>query len=47
MKRILGFITALLLLAGAVFPICAKDDSHIIINQVYGASATAMPITAL
>ena len=38
MKRILGFITALLLLAGAVFPICAKDDSHIIINQVYGAS---------
>lgn len=38
MKRLLGFITSLVLLLTAVFPAYAAENGHVIINQVYGAS---------
>ena len=38
MKRLLGFITSLVLLLTAVFPAYATENGHVIINQVYGAS---------
>lgn len=40
MKRIVSLITALVLFitSAAVFPAYAAEDSHVIINQVYGAS---------
>ncbi len=39
MKRLLGFITSLVLLLTAVFPAYAAESGHVIINQVYGASS--------
>ena len=38
MKRLLGFITSLVLLLTAVCPVYAAENGHVIINQVYGAS---------
>lgn len=38
MKRLLGLISALVLLLTAVFPAYAAGNDHVIINQVYGAS---------
>lgn len=39
MKRIVSLITALVLFitSAAVFPAYAAENSHVIINQVYGA----------
>ena len=39
MKRLLGFITSLVLLLTAVCPAYAAENGHVIINQVYGASS--------
>lgn len=38
MKRLLGIITALVLLLTAICPAYAAESGHVIINQVYGAS---------
>lgn len=38
MKRFLGIFTLLVILLTAAIPVCAAENDHVIINQVYGAS---------